>query len=201
MKLNHFSTLVTAFAAGFILSGCATGPQEQYFYEQQQARYAPVGVNAAPAYVTVRDGGQSYVVPASQERYYDQQQGYSQGGYYQQRQAPQPRYAYGYDNPRAAQAQAQRSLIGTIGGAAAGNAISHGNSRAIAGGAVVGQMMANHGNPCSEANVGSVIGAAAGYGLGNKIGNGNGRKVASVLGALAGSNVGGDMARQGPRCR
>lgn len=198
MKLNHFSTLVTAFAAGLVLSGCASAPQEQYFYQQQQA-----GVNAAPAYVTVRDqGGQQYVVPASQERYYyDQQRGSQGNGYYpQQRQAPQPRYAYGYDNPRAEQARAQRALIGTIGGGAVGNAISHGNPRAIAGGAVLGQMVGNQGNPCAEGNAGTVLGAVAGYALGNKIGQGSGRKTASVLGALAGANVGGDAGRQN-RCR
>jgi hypothetical protein len=207
MQLNHFSKLVAGFAAGFVLCGCASGPQSQHM------GYEPAGVNAGPAYVVVGQGpdGLRQVARAAQaQEGYDggyqgaYQRAPSQGGRYgagYQGSRPQPRFAYGYRDPRQAQQQEQRSLMGLVGGAAVGNAISHGNPRAMAAGAVIGQAAGRHGDPCSEANGGTALGALAGYALGNKIGGGSGRKVASVLGAVAGANAGGDMARPGPRCR
>lgn len=197
MKLPHFSTLAGAFAAGLVLSGCASAPQEQAYMERHQA-------NAAPAFVQVRGpDGRGYVVPGEQTRH-DAQGDYfanGQSGYQSAYARVTPRYPYGYDTPRAAQQREQRALAGLVVGAAVGNAASHGNSRAIAGGAVLGQAIARQGDPCREANVGTVLGAVAGYALGNKIGGGNGRKAASVLGAIGGANLGGDAARPGPRCR
>ena len=201
--MNHFSKLVASFAAGFVLCGCASGPQTQYMGYERVA-----GVNGGPAYVVVAQtpDGRPLVARGAQDDYpqgYGQPQGYYgayQGGGYQGAR-PQPRFAYNYRDPRQAQINEQNAMVGLVGGAAVGNAISHGNPRAIAAGAVLGQAAARQGDPCSEANAGSVLGAVAGYALGNKIGSGGGRKAAAVLGAVAGANVGGDMARPGPRCR
>jgi surface antigen len=49
---------------------------------------------------------------------------------------------------------------------------------------------------CNSANVGRVLGGIVGGALGSQIGGGNGRKAATVGGAVAGVLIGGEMGRR-----
>lgn len=179
MNLSRFSVLVGAFAAGLVLSGCATSPYVQ------QGVAAQGYANASPVYISVTDPatGRRILVPA-------QQQSPQQG---------EARYPYGHGP------QPQNySGVGMLGGALFGNAVSHGNARAIAAGAVTGVALGGMNDPCAtQPNAGTALGGILGFALGDKVGQGNGRKVASVAAALVGANAGGQMASgpKPPGCR
>jgi outer membrane lipoprotein SlyB len=180
-KLARFSAIAVAFAAGLVLTGCASAPAQNYAYSPY--------VNSGPAFVYVQ--GESY--RGAQQSDYQQQQQYQQ--YQQPYGVQQPRYPYGYQP----QQNPGQRFLGTLAGAAVGNAIHPGDAGSIAAGAVLGQVFTGQGDPCAPSiGLGTIVGGAAGYALGGTIGGGDGRKTAQVLGALAGANMGG---RSSPGCR
>lgn len=185
MKLKNFAALATSFAAGLVLCGCASPGMNQHAHYGAPSGYA----NASPAFVAALDPntGQYFQAPAQQAGY---------GSPY----GAQPRMPYGYEQARP---RYSYNGLGTVAGAFVGNAASHGNAGAIAGGAIAGGMLGASGDPCSTPfNAGTALGAVAGYALGRNVGGGNGRKAAEVAGALVGANLGGQAASAPrPGCR
>ena len=189
MKLDRFAALATAFAAGLVLCGCASSPMNDRAY---YGDYPPEG--PAPAFVRYQDPqtGQIYAAPNPA---YNVQYGSPYG-------VSNPRVPYGYPNNMSRPTYSYNGA-GTIIGAAVGNAINPGNSGSIAAGAILGGVAGSAGDPCAAGlNAGTLLGGAAGYALGGQIGGGDGRKVAEVLGAMAGAHWGGtSAAAPRPGCR
>ena len=186
MKLTCFTTLVVSFASGLALCGCASGPMQTQYVSSPY-------VNSGPAFSSFRGpDGQIYATPNQQvqpinySNYNNQPVYYTNGN-------PSPNYPYGAQTPRYPYGyngnNPNNSFLGTVAGAAVGNAIRPGDARAMALGAVTGNMVSNS-DPCSNPNIGTVVGGAAGYAIGAQVGGGNGRKAAQVLGALIGANTG-----------